>query len=477
MTLSLKDLKGKKVVILGLGKNKQGSGVGAAKWCLRQGMRVLITDMNKREDLPLTVAEVEKAYRAYKQRGLKVYQPIFVMGKHRNRDIDWSDMVIQNPAVRFDNQFLLRAISKRKMVETDLSLFFKFCPFPIIGITGTRGKTTTTMLSGAILAAHDKRAVLGGNMRVSPLESLDKILKSSRPMPIVLEISSWQAEALARIKRSPQIAAITNLSEDHLNVYGTMKKYAAAKENLFRFQKKHDVGIFNFDNAFTKSMGRRAKGYCLWTSLKPVKAEHGVFIRGQFVVLRHSNHEHKIFSVKDIALEGKHNISNVLTAVAVAAVSGVSAETIRKVVKSFKGVEHRQEFVRSWQGIDFVNDTTATSPEGALAALERFKDRKIVLLGGGVDKNFDMRILAKRFSKLKYAVLFKGSATDKLLAVWPNKDKPHVVDSMNAALSHALQAAERGDLVLLSPGAASFGVFQNEFDRGEQFVKQVKALK
>lgn len=468
--MKLSALRGKNVVILGLGKNKQGSGVAAAKWCIRHGMNVLVTDMLTRETIPHTVREVEKVRGAHK--------PIFVLGEHRESDILAADMVVQNPDVRFDSPFIVLAEKHKIPVETDLSLFYAFCPYPTIGITGTRGKTTTTLLTGAILKAHDKRTVIGGNMRVSPLESLDVILKAKRAMPIVLEISSWQAEALARAKRSPHIAAITNLSEDHLNRYGTMKNYAAAKEALFAHQSRGDIGIFNADNAWCKAMAKRAKGEVWWTSMSPSFKGNGMYWDGNLLIYRKDGNGEVVLTRNDVKLEGEHNLANVAVACLIAKLAGVELPTIKKAVRAFSSVPHRQEVVRTWKGITFVNDTTATSPDGVRAALERFKGSQIVWMGGGASKALSYDGFAEELARrTKGAVMFKGAATDQLLADWPGATKPHVVDSMHAAMTHALEMVRKGDIVLLSPGAASFGVFMNEFDRGEQFVKFVKSLK
>jgi UDP-N-acetylmuramoylalanine--D-glutamate ligase len=468
--MTIDELHGKRVVILGLGKNLQGSGVGAAKWCLRHGMRVLVTDKLTRNDIPHTIAEVEKVKAEF--------APEFVLGEHRESDILACDMVVQNPDVRFDSPFLMLAAQHGKAIETDLSLFFHFCPYPTIGITGTRGKTTTTMLTGAIMKLHDKRAVLGGNMRVSPLEALDAVLKSKHAMPIVLEISSWQAEALARSKHSPSIAAITNLSEDHLNRYGTMENYAAAKESLFGNQGAEHVAAFNYDDKWCRAMAKRAKGRVLFTSMRPSFKGDGVFWRGTKLIARLHGNESAVLAKSDVKLEGAHNLANVAMAVLLARAAGVPSATIKRAVRAFKGVPHRQEFVRNWKGIDFVNDTTGTSPDGVRVALDRFAKRRIILIGGGTDKNLNFKNFSRDLAKrTKYSVLFKGTATDKILADWPGKVKPPVVGSMKEAMDLALAQAKRGDLVLLSPGAASFGVFMNEFDRGEQFMKLVKKLK
>ncbi|MEI7741513.1 MAG: UDP-N-acetylmuramoyl-L-alanine--D-glutamate ligase [bacterium] len=477
--MKLEELRGKKVVILALGKFKQGSGVAAAKFCLRHGAKLLITDTSKKSETPLTVGIVEKALADYKSKGLKVYTPKWVMGGHREEDMVWADLIVQGPAIPFDSKYLLYAEHLGKKIETDLSLFFDLCPYSTIGITGTRGKTTTTMLVGEIMKLHDKRAVLGGNIRVSPLEVIEKILKSKNAMPIVLEISSWQAEGLARSKQSPHIAALTNLSEDHLNRYGTMEKYAAAKESLFASQTPDDIAIFNNDDEWGRKISKRMKSHVVLTSMSPSFNGNGVFWRKSDLIARFNGKEKTVLTVKDVKLEGQHNLANVAMAVAISLAYGVPAQLIKKAVRGFKGVPDRQEVLRVWKGITFVNDTTATSPEGLRAALARFASKPVVLIGGGTDKALPLDSLAPEIVKrTKSAILFKGTATDKLLAAWPHDAlKPAIATSMKEAFDLALGQAKRGDIILLSPGAASFGIFANEFDRGEQFRKLVKKLK
>lgn len=471
------NLQGKRVVILGLGKNKQGSGTAAAKWAVREGARVFVTDMDKPEIVAHTVAEVQKEYARARKQGKAVFEPEFVLGEHREADILAADLVIQNPGVPFTSPFIVLAEKHGIPVETDISLFFRLCPFPVIGITGTRGKTTTTMLTGAIFKACDKRTALGGNLRISPLEFLDKIRKLKKPAPIVLELSSWQCEGIARIGRSPHVSAITNLSPDHLNRYGTMERYAAAKEYIFAFQHADDIAIINRDVPMTRDMAKRAKARVLWFSAKPFAKEDGTFWRGDSLIFREGGAETAVLSKSDLRIPGEHNAMNALTAVCLAKACGVSNGVIRKAVRAFRGVSDRLETIRTLHGVTWVNDTTATSPEGAIAGLRAFDGKRIVWIGGGTDKALVFPELAAEVEKrAAELIMFTGTATEKIVPLFKKKT-PTLVGSMREAIHAAERVAKKGDVVLLSPGAASFGIFLNEFDRGEQFVTLVKKLR
>lgn len=487
--MNLVDLKNKKALILALGKYKHGSGVGAAKFCLRQGMKIRITDLASRKDLKVTIGEVEKAYREYRKRRLKVFKPVYILGRHRDEDIRWADMVVQGPAVPFDSKQIELAEKLGKPVETDISLFFRFCPYPVIGITGTRGKSTTTVLLYEILKTYDPRAVLGGNIQLSALDSLDRLLAlnaapmnssmgAARNVPaIVLELSSWQIEGLARLRKSPHIAAITNISPDHLNRYGTMKKYIQAKELIFSFQDSGDVAVLNRDNPITKKMGTKVTARRFWFSMKPFAEENGAFFRGDKLVFRENGIERVLLARRDIKLPGEHNVENILLASCLASLLGVPDSLIRTNVRTFCGVPSRLEIVRTVRGVTYVNDTTATSPEGAIAALKSFPGKNLVALAGGADKNLDFNELARLLGKrAKAVILFRGAGSTKIIRHLPKNTRATIVDSMDEAVEQAQVVAERGDIVLLSPGAASFGIFQNEFDRGDQFVKLVKKM-
>ncbi len=437
------DFKNKKVLIFGLGRYREGSGVSAARFFIRRGARVTVTDMKTARELRETVAMVRGKVTLH-------------LGGHKMEDVRAADIIMRNPGVPHDSPYLAQARRLHIPIYTDASLFMMLAPCPVIGVTGTRGKSTTTALIGEIVKRKNKKTFVGGNIQRSPLTFLDKLDTNSL---VVLELSSWLLESFADIKKSPQIAVVTNIYPDHLNVHGSMRAYIRAKENIFRFQKSGDLLFLNQDNPDTRDMKKRAA--------------HGVY-----------------FSVKNVpswldwgnvTLAGDHNKSNVLAAVVVALAVGVPQKEIGAVLKSFRGLSSRQEIVRVVRGVTWVNDTTATTPEATIAALHRFAPNgKIILIAGGTDKKLQFGALAREIKKqCKSVILFDGTATVKLmreLGIMNYELGITIVRTMADAVRRTQKIAERGDVILLSPGAASFGLFKNEFDRGDQFFREVNRI-
>ncbi|MEK7167730.1 MAG: UDP-N-acetylmuramoyl-L-alanine--D-glutamate ligase, partial [Patescibacteria group bacterium] len=425
-----------------------------------QGARVTVTDLKTKEQLKPQLDRLGK-------------QKInFVLGKHREQDFKNADLIVKNPGVPKTSKYLEIARKKKIPIETDISLFFQMTDRKrIIGITGTRGKSTTASLIYDLIHAVDKHAVLGGNITRSPLAQLAKIKKGGM---VVLELSSWMLESLE--KTSPHISVFTNLYPDHLNTYSGMEEYASAKKNIFKSQNLQDFAVLNRDNGWTKKMGSKVPSQRFWFSLKEFKEENGCFARRGWIVFRRDGKETKVLPIKEIKLLGKHNLENVLASVCVGMISGLNPSLVRKTVKGFKGVPDRLELLKEVKEVKFYNDTTSTTPEATLAALSSFNLKKIVLLAGGADKGLDFKKVVGEMQKCKKAILFKGSGTERILKIWKNK-KPLVADSMGQALDLGLSFARKGDIIILSPACASFGLFNNEFDRGGQFRKLVKELK
>ncbi len=489
--------QGKHVTVMGLGLH--GGGLGAAKWLLTHGAIVTVTDLRDADVLASSITELERAYSraARKQGKTQVHRVRYVLGSHDEADFKNTDMVIQNPGVPREHPLLAIAKKHRVRVESDISLFFLLCTFPITAVSGTKGKSTTTTLLAEICKAYDKRTVIGGNIRVSSLESLDRLIALSKKKnvilpPIVLELSSWQLESLERHQMSPHVAVLTNILEDHLNRYNGMDDYARAKEIIFAFQREGDSAIVNADNARTAAIGKKRSsivgsshgGARIWFSMKPLaKNIDGCFVRGQNVVLRENGEEIVAFPLASIRLPGAHNIGNVLAATAAARALGIPLGVIKKVVKKFVAVPGRLESVRMLRGIRFINDTTASTPDASMAAMETFGNthKNIILISGGADKELRFVDWAKKVKRMvKHLVLFDGSATPKMetaLASVQARVTTSSARSMREAVDAAMRHAKRGDTVLLSPGCASFGIFNNEFERGDQFVALVKRLR
>jgi UDP-N-acetylmuramoylalanine--D-glutamate ligase len=456
------EFKNKKIIIMGLGLH--GGGLGVAKFLAKQGAKLTITDLKTRKQLASSIKK------------LKNFKIKYVLGRHDKKDFRKADMVIQNPGVSRDSEFLKEAIKNKIPIETDLTLFFRLCPSRnIIGITGTKGKSTTTGLVYKILKTYKKDTILGGNIRISPLEKLNKIKKETL---VILELSSWQLEGLGRRKISPPFALVTNILRDHLNTYNGMAHYASAKALINKFQNPEDVAVFNRDNKYTRKMGKKAKARVFWyTKNKLNSDESGGFIKNNWVSFRDRGKDLKILNLKDIKLMGEHNIENVLAAVALTMAMQIPLKAVRLVIKKYKGLEGRLELVATKRGIKFYNDTTATTPDALIAALNSFK-QKVVLLAGGTDKELEFREVAKVIKKkTKALILFQGTATEKLIRELQRvgfEKELFLVKCMSEAFCEAKKILKRGDIFLLSPGAASFGIFVNEFDRGDQFNKEVR---
>lgn len=474
MISALEKFKGKKVLITGVGRYKLGSNNSAARFFASAGAKIMITDPKPAVDLVEGLKHLV---------GLKA---IYHLGGYSQQDFTWADFIVKNQGVRALDPFIKIAEKKGVHSTTDVGVFMHYAPdVPIVGVTGTRGKSTTTALIGEMISASGCEAYMGGNMKVSPLNFLDKLRrdhKSGRCAAVVLELSSWLLEGWKKEKISPKVAVITNVYPDHLNTYTSYAAYIAAKAEIFASQKKGDAVVLNRDNPLTRRLSAKAKGKVYWFSKKPF-AGRGAFTRRGWIIWKDKGEEAIARASSSKHLAGEHNLENILAAVTAAKLLGIKKTAIAKALKSFKGLPDRQELVRNFRGADYVNDTTATSPDGTVAALHRFggPGKKIVLIAGGRDKGLDYRGLAAEIKKhVDSLILFEGTATDKILAelktLHYEKDIAPLVKDMRTAVRLAASEAEPGSVVLLSPGAASFGLFQNEFDRGERFVKEVKKL-
>ena len=413
-----------------------------------------------------------------KLKGLKNVQ--FILGQHRMEDFSKVDMVIKNPAVKWNDKHIKFALENKVPVEMDSSLFFKLCKNPIIGVTGTKGKTTTATLIYEILKAAGKNPVKVGVSQISVLDKLAVLKKDSIP---VFELSSWRLSALGRSKLSPHIAVFKNIMPDHLNYYGTMEKYLQDKKYIFANQKPKDWLIINGDDGLLEETVDGARGQIIRFSYDKSKSDCAVFIDEGNIYLNNGIDVKRLVAVKEITIPGQHNLSNVMAAIGAVYAWGLSATEIKKALPQLKGVAHRLEFVRELSSVKYYNDTAATIPDAAISALNSF-EQPIVLIAGGTDKELKFAEFGKEIAqKTKRVILLKGDATEKLIPfirknlVELDEGKIEVVDSMDKAVAAAKAIAKKGDVVLLSPGASSFGLFINEFERGDKFRDIVKKMK
>lgn len=459
--------KDKKITVFGLGLH--GGGIGTVRFLHGAGAKITVTDMKSKEEL---APSLEK---------LKDLKDIhYVLGQHRPEDFSQADMVVKTPPAPWTNKYVRMALENKVPVEIDSSLFFKLCRNPIIGVTGTRGKTTTASLIFEILKKAGKNPIKAGIGQVPVLNKLSELKKDSI---VVFELSSWRLSALGRNKLSPHIAVVTNIFQDHLNYYKSMEEYAADKKNIFLHQKPTDFCVLNVDNEHVKKMEAEVKAETIKFSYAKIANGKAVYLHEAAIYLNNGIDEKKVADAEEIKIRGAHNLGNVMAAVAATYAAGVDLKNIRAAVLEFGGLAHRLEFVREIKGVKYYNDTAATSPDGAVAGIKSFKS-PLILIAGGNDKNLDFTELGKIIAEqVKGLILLKGSATEKLT----EQIKKHltdtqkqkgftIVDSMPKAVELAFRSAEAGDTVLLSPGAASFGLFLNEFDRGDKFKAAVKNL-
>jgi len=450
------NLRGKRVLVMGLGL--QGSGMASARYAARQGAIVRVTDMKSPEVLAPAVQALS---------GLPIE---FVLGQHRNEDFLWADVVIRNPGVSRSSPYLLLAQEHGARIEMEIALFFMACPGRIIGVTGTRGKTTTASLLYEILRANGLPTVLGGN--VAGVETLSLLPQITRQTLVVLELSSWQLEGLAPHAISPSVAVMTNVYPDHLNTYNGMEDYAEAKANIFRHQPANGLAVFNYDNPWTRRFGEEAPAETWFASMQL----GGSFARG-------STHVDP-FIFTDTPLVGRHNLENILLATTTARLLGVSDSVIAEAVRHFRGVAHRLEEIRERNGVRFINDSSSTTPVAGRVGLEAFA-QPIVLVAGGNTKHLPLEHWpATIVQRCRDVVLLAGSGTDELLPEIQAEVQRRgvsnpvrgVFSNFTEAMNAAISLTRPGDVLLFSPGFTSFGMFLNEFDRGDQFVKYVHAL-
>ena len=453
-------LRGRRVLVMGLGL--LGGGVAAARYAVEHGAtEVVVTDLRSQEVLAPSMDKLV---------GLPIR---YVLGRHDAEDFTRADVVVRNAGVPRGSPYLEMARLAGARVEMEIAWFFRACQGQIAGITGTRGKTTTSVLLHTILERAGLRPLLGGNL--GGIETLALLPEATPDRWIVLELGNFMLEGLHPIRRSPHLAIFTNLLPDHMNSYDSMEDYGEAKSSIFRYQGAQDIALFNEDNDVTRRFATEASAGQVWLYSQ---TRMGAHLRGAESALHPFAYDH------DIRLRGTHNLANVQAATLAAELIGVDSETISMAVRGFGGVPHRLEVVRELDGVTYVNDSASTAPVAGIAALRSFSE-PIVLIAGGNSKQLDFSEFAAAVAeRVKSVVLLKGNATDEFAAAIceaaRTRGRPDPVagtfDELAPALDTARDVAALGDVILLSPGFTSFGMFLHEFDRGDQFRRLVGEL-
>lgn len=471
-----------RVLIFGLGLNQ--GGVGSARFFAKQDVNVKVTDLKNAKILEPSLKQ------------LKEFKNIsYTLGSHNCKDIDWADLIIKNPAIKPGNPYLEYAKKQGKQVETDMGIFLQYVrPDQIIGITGTKGKSTAASLIYEVLSkslgvnvTHPKgvqptrrweKVILAGNIGRSVLELIPIVQKSifppqgwkakSKEILIVLELSSFQLEAFEEHQVSPKWAVITNITPDHLNYYQTMADYIKSKKIIGKYQKSSDFLFLRKNDSLTAQPD----------FLKGLKAK---------IIYFSQNDLPKNFHPK---LLGSHNLENLAVALAVAKNFGINEKTTLNILSKFKGVPFRMELVKEWHGVKIYNDTAATSPEAGIQAVNslgvklRHPPGDLILICGGMNKNLDYREFAKAISRYSKAVYFiEGDIVGDLVS---NITDQTIIQGRFTNFEDLLQAVKKDvqtnpyfkkvDTILFSPGGTSFNLFQNEFDRGRKFNAAVQKI-
>jgi UDP-N-acetylmuramoylalanine--D-glutamate ligase len=455
--------KNKKVTVMGLGLF--GGGVGITKFLVSQGADVIVTDLKNAEELSQSLKLLD---------GLPIR---FRLGKHLDEDFSNIDLLIVNPAVPNDSRFLQIARDNDVCIDTELNIFFKLCPAPIMGVTGSNGKTTTTTLLGTMLKEGGINTWVGGNIGISLLEHIDEIKKDD---VIVLEISSFQLDNLSRIKMSPYVSIVTNIAPNHLDRHKNLTDYIDAKKAIIRYQKEDGYAILNYDDPVLRKWESECKGNVLWFSARK-DVKQGVFLRNNEIIIDYDSKRIAIPCLSQIKIKGMHNIQNIMAAVCAANVMRVDAEAIKNAIINFPGIEHRLEFVSSINGVQYYNDSKATTPEAAIAGIRAF-DSPIILIAGGYDKEVSLNQFAQECVKNTKCVILIGKTAETIQNLIQNlkgeKTIPEVylATSLDESVRKASSVAETGDVVLLSPACASYDMFSNYEERGKRFKELVSQL-
>ncbi len=452
----LASLRGKTVAVLGIGV----SNTPLVELLCSSGVRVIACDRKLREKLGDTAEKLEAL-------GAELH-----LGESYLDNIA-ADVVFRTPGMRPDIPELLAARERGSVVTSEMQIFFEVCPCPIIAVTGSDGKTTTTTLISEILRAAGKKVWLGGNIGHPLLAEADRIMPEDFA---VVELSSFQ---LLDMTRSPHIAVMTNLAPNHLDVHRDMAEYVAAKTNIFLHQSADDVTIFNLDNEITQELSADAVGRVRMFSRREEVAD-GAFVRNGAIWLRCGGAEREVVKTADILIPGQHNVENYCAAIA--AVDGlVPDEAVRRVAREFGGVEHRIELVRERRGVRWYNDSIASNPTRTIAGLRSF-DRKVILIAGGYDKHIPFTPLAPEIVAHVRLLILCGATADAIRTVVTDyegyRGEPEIVEcrTLQEAVDLAASRAAEGDIVTLSPACAAFDQFANFMERGKAFKAMVRAL-
>jgi UDP-N-acetylmuramoylalanine--D-glutamate ligase len=406
------------------------SGLAVAKFLAGQGAGVRVCDQKPADELREFLEQLPPGVET-------------VLGGYDESVLDGVTTVYPSPGVWWDDPLLERARARRVHVSSEMDLFFRLCPAPIVGITGTNGKTTTTELVGRLLSRGDRPVLVGGNTGDTVIDRLGEITADHT---VVLELSSFQIESIE--KPRPHVAVVLNVTRDHLDRHHTFESYSALKRKLVEFQQPDDWAVLNGRDALVRSFADTTRARVVWFD------------------------QHQ--PLPELKLPGRHNLENALAAAAVARICGVSDAAAAEELAAFEGVEHRIELVGEWDGVRWFNDSKATNPESGVVALRAFEGVPLVLIAGGYGSGFDQREWLDEIRHRAAAVVLIGRSTPELAEALRGGPPLRQAGSLEEAVELARAAAHPGGVVLLSPGYKSFDMFRDFEDRGRQFKAAVR---
>jgi UDP-N-acetylmuramoylalanine--D-glutamate ligase len=449
------DVRGKNVLIIGLAR----SGIAAAMELKKMGAKVTGNDAKPREDLK-DIGPLESL-------GINL-----VCGGHPLKLLEGCDLVVVSPGVPNDLAIFEEARKRDITVISELELGYWFAKAPIIAVTGTNGKTTTTTLIGEILKNDGRNIAVAGNIGIPLIREIDEYGQKDY---LVVEVSSFQLENIVHFK--PKISVILNITEDHLNRHKTFENYIEAKARIMENQDEGDYTVLNFDDPIVTSLAKRAKSKMVFFS-RQQELERGIFVKNGVIVIKENGNMYPILKTKELGIKGSHNLENALAAVSVAWIARVNLNNLAETLKDFHGVEHRLEFVATIDGVKYINDSKGTNPDAAQKAIEAMEE-PIVLIAGGYDKKSDFTGFVKSFKGKVKKVILIGATADAIEKTARKNGffNTQRAGSMQEAVDLASKSAQPGDVVLLSPACASWDMFENFEERGRIFKEAVHSLK
>ena len=449
------DFKDKKVLVSGIAK----SGISAAGLLKKLGADVTVQDAKTEDKLGDVTDEL-------RSQGFNLY-----LGANPDAIIEDMDILVMSPGVPTDLPFVNKAREKNIPVIGEIELAYMFCKSPVIGITGTNGKTTTTTLAGDICMAYFENTFVVGNIG-NPFA--DITFETKDDGVVVAELSSFQLETINEFK--PKVSAVLNITPDHLNRHHTLENYIAAKERVFENQDESDFCILNYNDEITRKMADKTKADVIFFSLGG-KITEGIYSDEKSIYINALGYNEKVVDIDELKILGGHNVENAMAAIGCCAAIGVPLDIIRKVLKEFTAVEHRIEYVRTINDIEFYNDSKGTNPDASIKAVEAMK-RPICIIAGGYDKGSDFTEWIDTFKGRVKFVAVIGAVKDKITATLDKAGLTNykTADTFEEAIDLCYKNAVPGDCVLLSPACASWDMFKSYEQRGEIFKEYVKKL-